>query len=34
VLPTLPMWLEAELAVPLNLEGSYEATFVEMRIPT
>jgi hypothetical protein len=31
-LPTLPLWLEADLAVPLNLERSYEATFVELRV--
>jgi hypothetical protein len=31
-LPALPLWLEAELAVPLNLERSYEATFGELRI--
>jgi hypothetical protein len=33
ILPTLPLWLEAALAVPLNLEISYEATFVELRVP-
>jgi len=33
VLPTLPLWLEADLAVPLDLERSYEATFVELRVP-
>ena len=32
ILPTLPLWLEADLAVPLNLERSYEATFVELRV--
>jgi hypothetical protein len=32
-LPTLPLWLEVDLAVPLDLERSYEATFAEMRIP-
>jgi hypothetical protein len=32
-LPTLPLWLEANLAVPLELERSYEATFVELRVP-
>jgi hypothetical protein len=32
-LPTLPLWLEADLAVPLPLERSYETTFVEMRVP-
>src|SRR5262249_27668070 len=31
-LPTLPLWLEADLAVPLNLELSHEATFVELRV--
>jgi hypothetical protein len=33
-LPTLPLWLEADLAVPLHLERSYEATFVELRVLT
>jgi hypothetical protein len=33
LLPTLPLWLESDLAVPLELERSYEATFVEMRVP-
>jgi len=33
VLPTLPLWLEADLAVPLDLERSYEATFVDLRVP-
>ncbi len=32
-LPTLPLWLETDLAVPLPLERSYEATFGELRIP-
>lgn len=32
-LPTLPLWLELDLAVPLGLERSYEATFVELRVP-
>jgi hypothetical protein len=31
-LPTLPLWPEADLAVALNLERSYEATFVELRV--
>src|SRR5262245_50166731 len=31
-LPTMPLWLEDELAVPLNLERTYEATFGELRI--
>jgi len=33
LLPTMPLWLEDDLAVPLNLERSYEATFVELRVP-
>jgi hypothetical protein len=33
VLPTLPLWLETDLALPLELERSYEATFIEMRVP-
>jgi hypothetical protein len=33
LLPTLPLWLEEDLALPLDLERSYEATFVEMRVP-
>ena len=32
-LPTLPLWLEADLAVPLDLERTYEATFIELRVP-
>ncbi|MBV9126259.1 MAG: DUF4058 family protein [Planctomycetes bacterium] len=32
-LPTLPLWLEADLAVPLPLEQSYEATFIALRVP-
>jgi hypothetical protein len=32
-LPTLPLWLEADFAIPLDLERSYEATFIELRIP-
>ena len=32
MLPTLPLWLEVDLAVPLNLERSDEATFVELRV--
>jgi hypothetical protein len=31
-LPTLPLWLEPDLALPLNLEQSYAATFVELRV--
>jgi hypothetical protein len=33
LLPTLPLWIEADLAVPLDLERGYEATFVELRVP-
>jgi Protein of unknown function (DUF4058) len=32
-LPTLPLWLEDDFAEPLDLEQSYEATFVELRVP-
>jgi hypothetical protein len=32
-LPALPLWLEADLAVPLELEASYEATLIELRVP-
>jgi len=32
-LPTLPLWLEADFAMPLDLERSYEATFIELRVP-
>jgi hypothetical protein len=32
-LPTLPLWLESDLAEPLDLERSYEATFIELRVP-
>jgi hypothetical protein len=31
-LPTLPLWLSEELAVPLNLESSYEQTCRDLRI--
>jgi Protein of unknown function (DUF4058) len=31
-LPTLPLWLEVDLTVPLHLEATYEATFVELRV--
>jgi len=33
-LPTMPLWLETDLAVPLDLEQSYQSTFVELRVPT
>jgi uncharacterized protein DUF4058 len=33
-LPTLPLWLEADLAVPLDLEQSYQSTFVQLRVPS
>ena len=32
-LPTLPLWLEEDLAVPLELELSYQATCESLRIP-
>jgi hypothetical protein len=32
-LPTLPLWLAADLAVPLNLESSYQETCGILRIP-
>src|SRR5262249_23179477 len=32
-LPTLPLWLAEDLAVPLDLEGSYEETCRILRIP-
>lgn len=32
-LPTLPLWLAADLAVPLDLEESYEAACRALRIP-
>ena len=32
-LPTVPLWLGPELAVPLDLEASYMATCVDLRIP-
>jgi hypothetical protein len=32
-LPTLPLWLADNLAVPLELEGSYEETCRALRIP-
>ena len=31
-LPTLPLWLGADLAVPLDLELSYTAACVDLRI--
>ena len=31
-LPTLPLWLEADFAMPLHLERSYDATFGELRV--
>lgn len=31
-LPTLPLWLEVDLAVPLNLEESYQTTCESLRI--
>jgi hypothetical protein len=32
-LPTLPIWLDDDLAVPLELEGCYEQTCRALRIP-
>ncbi|HJT78954.1 MAG TPA: DUF4058 family protein [Gemmataceae bacterium] len=32
-LPTLPLWLADNLALPLELEGSYEQTCRDLRIP-
>ena len=32
-LPTLPLWLADNLAVPLDLEASYEETCRALRIP-
>jgi hypothetical protein len=32
-LPTLPLWLTPDLAVPLELEASYEQTCRDLRIP-
>lgn len=32
-LPTIPLWLSADFAVPLNLESSYEETCRVLRIP-
>jgi hypothetical protein len=31
-LPTLPLWIAADFAVPLDLEASYRATCVDLRI--
>jgi hypothetical protein len=33
-LPVLPLWLTDELAIPLDLEGSYEQTCRDLRIPS
>jgi hypothetical protein len=32
-LPVLPLWLNDELAIPLDLEASYEQTCHDLRIP-
>jgi hypothetical protein len=32
VLPTIPLWLDVDLAVPLSLEASYEETCAALRI--
>jgi hypothetical protein len=31
-LPTLPLWIAADFSVPLDLEASYQATCVDLRI--
>jgi hypothetical protein len=31
-LPTLPLWLEADLALPLDLESAYQAACVARRL--
>ena len=31
-LPTLPLWIAADFSVPLDLEASYQATYVDLRI--
>lgn len=31
-LPTLPLWIASDLSVPLDLEASYQATCVDLRI--
>jgi hypothetical protein len=33
VLPTLPLWLEPDLSVPLRLEESYQAACTSLRMP-
>ncbi len=33
-LPTMPLWLDGDLCVPLRLEESYAATCAALRIPT
>jgi hypothetical protein len=33
-LPVLPLWLNEELAIPLDLEASYEQTCRDLRIPS
>ena len=32
-LPTLPLWLSDDLAIPLELESSYEETCQVLRLP-
>ena len=32
-LPTLPLWLADDLAIPLDLESSYEETCRALRLP-
>ena len=31
-LPTLPLWIAADFSVPLDLEASYQATCLDLRI--
>jgi hypothetical protein len=31
-LPTLPLWIASDFSVPLDLEGSYQATCTDLRI--
>ena len=31
-LPTLPLWIESDFSVPLDLDASYQATCADLRI--
>ncbi|MFO0926750.1 MAG: hypothetical protein U0736_06870 [Gemmataceae bacterium] len=31
-LPTLPLWIDADRAVPLDLEASYQAACTDLRV--